>query len=402
MTVLFGHPTGNPNSHHAALAHFEAGRLEAFCVPWMPSDATLRVLESIGPLRPMAQRLSRRRFTPLSSAPTVQGRFSELRRLATRAIGRGDEGLSYEANDWLMRTMARETRRATVTAVHAYEDCSLLQFETGKRLGKACIYDMPIGYYPAWKATEAELARRYADWLPPGGLPSSHYVRPAQKRKEMELADLVLVPGTFVEKTIREFHPDKRIVRAPYGVGGDFWHSPSREPRDAPLRFIYAGQLSLRKGIPILLNAWEKAALDDAELELVGVWQLAPTKRALPRGVTLVAPLSRDALREHFRASDVFVFPSFFEGLSLTLMEAMACGLPAVATEAIASPDVVTQACGRLVGAGELDALVEALHWCVDHREELPSMGRAARVRAEGWTWENYRRCVSDAVASFI
>src|SRR5437870_5753527 len=37
MTILFGHPTGNPNSHHAALAHLEAGRLEAFCVPWMPT-----------------------------------------------------------------------------------------------------------------------------------------------------------------------------------------------------------------------------------------------------------------------------------------------------------------------------------------------------------------------------
>jgi hypothetical protein len=45
-----------------------------------------------------------------------------------------------------MATMQRECHRTSVTAVHAYEDCSLLQFREAKRLGKACIYDMPIGY----------------------------------------------------------------------------------------------------------------------------------------------------------------------------------------------------------------------------------------------------------------
>jgi FkbM family methyltransferase len=51
VTVLFGHPTGNPNSHHAALAHLEAGWLEAFCVPWMPSAPELALLSRIPGLK---------------------------------------------------------------------------------------------------------------------------------------------------------------------------------------------------------------------------------------------------------------------------------------------------------------------------------------------------------------
>ena len=141
MSFLFGHPSGSPFSYHAALAHFDSGRLEAFCVPWLPSDTTLRMLSHVGPLRSMAQRLSRRHFPDLANAPTIQGRLGEMRRLLMRASGRGDERLSYEANDWLMRTMSRECRRASVTAVHSYEDCSLWQFEEAKRLGKACVYD---------------------------------------------------------------------------------------------------------------------------------------------------------------------------------------------------------------------------------------------------------------------
>src|SRR5437773_411080 len=204
MSILFGHPGGNPNSHHAALAHCEAGRLEAFCVPWMPTPEQLRRLHSVPCLNGFITRLERRCFLPLLSAARIEDRAGEWWRMMRRALipKWADERLSYEANDWLMRTMARECRRSSVTAVHSYEDCSLYQFEEAKRLGKACIYDMPIGYYPAWQDTQAMLARQYADWLPPEGLPSSRWVRPEQKRKEMELADLVLAPSSFVRKTI--------------------------------------------------------------------------------------------------------------------------------------------------------------------------------------------------------
>ncbi len=400
MSVLFGHPSGGPFSHHAALAHFEKGRLDAFCVPWMPSRQVVGLLENAGPL---GRRFARRHFPPLASAPKIQGRWGELRRLAIRAFGRGDEGLSYEANDWLMETMGRECRRPAVTAVHSYEDCSLTQFAEAKRLGKACLYDMPIGYYPAWEQTQADLLGRHADWLPAEARLPGRFSRPEQKRREMELADLVLVPGSFVERTILSFHPGKKTARAPYGVDLEFWCPDPEKRTDKALRFICAGQLSIRKGIPGLLAAWEAAGLRDAELELVGPWQLAPEKRgSLPPGVTCLPPCSSEALRERYRAADVFLFPSFFEGFGLVLLEAMACGLPAVATDATAGPDVLDESCGRLVQAGDLDAMVESLRWFGAHRGQLPGMSRAARSRAETFTWGNYRRRMDEGVAPFI
>ncbi len=326
-----------------------------------------------------------------------------MRRLLMRALGWGDERLSYEANDWLMRTMHRECARQAVTAVHSYEDCSLWQFEEAKLLGKACLYDLPIGYYPAWEHTQQELARKYADWLPAGGLPSNRYVRPQQKRREMALADLVLVPCSFVEQTIRTFYPHKNVARAAYGVDVDFWRPPAEVIKADRLRFVYAGQLSLRKGIPLLLQAWEAADLRDAELELVGMWQLAADKRAaLPRGVNWRPPCSREVLRERFRAADVFVFPSYFEGFGLVLLEAMACGLPAIASEATAAPDIMTATCGQVLPTGNLDALVESLRWFKQHWEDLPELRRAARAQAERCTWESYRHSVTDAVAPFV
>ena len=286
MSILFGHPTGNPNAHNAALAHFESGRLEAFCVPWVPSALTIDAMQAVPGTGSTARRLARRRFGPLRNAPTCQGRLQEWLRLASRLAGADEARLVQDANDWLMRTMRREARRPAVSALHAYEDCSLLSFEEAKRLDKACIYDMPTCYYPVWDEAQANLNRRYADWLPARHASSSAQVRRDQKRKEMELADLVLAPSRFVEATIKSHFPDKPVALAPYGVDVDFWRPVPGPRRAGPLRFIFAGQISVRKGIPDLIDAWQKVALRDAELELVGSWHLADAKRrSLPAGI---------------------------------------------------------------------------------------------------------------------
>ena len=404
MKILFGHPTGNPNSHHAALAHLEADRLAAFCVPWMPTPEQLQWLSRLPGLADAVRRAERRSFAPLLGAPRIENRAGLLLRWLRQSAGLAADGrLSYEANDWLMRTMRRACHRADVTAVHAYEDCSLWQFEEAKRLGKFCIYDMPIGYYPWWRERQAQLAKQFSDWLPPGGLPTLRWVRPEQKNREMELADLVLVPSAFVERTIRKFHPQKKIAFAPYGVNAEFW-KPSSDfqlpTSNSRLRFIFAGQCAVRKGVPVLLEAWRKAGLKDAQLELVGSWQMSRDKlKSLPPNVAFTGAVARDAMRERYRAADVFVLPSFFEGLPLTLLEAMACGLPFAATEVLADTGLVAETTGRLVTAGDQDALVETLRWFAANRDRIPEMKIAARAAAERFTWENYRRCVSNAVA---
>jgi glycosyltransferase involved in cell wall biosynthesis len=287
-----------------------------------------------------------------------------------------------------------------VTAVHAYEDCSLWQFQEANRLGKACVYDMPICYYPTREKTQAELRQKYSGWLPPNWSPAIHDMPAEQKRQEMALADLTIVPSLYVEATIREFYPHKEIARAPYGVNTEFWTpGPTNKP-PGPLQFIYAGHASLRKGTPLLIEAWSKAELHDAELTLVGPWMLADSKRrSLPPGIKWFAPCSPQALRDRYRESDVFVFPSFAEGFGLVLLEAMACGLPAIASEATIGPEIITADSGFITPTGDFDRLVELLRWFERHRDQLPAMGRQAREQAARWTWSNYRSLVTRAVS---
>jgi glycosyltransferase involved in cell wall biosynthesis len=350
----------------------------------------------------MTRRLGRRAFPALADAPKIQGRLGELRRLLTRAAGRGDATLSYRANDWLMQIMARECRRSAVTAVHAYEDCSLASFVEAKRLGKACIYDMPIGYHSAWTHAKAELGRRYHDWLPAGSTPSDRYTRPDQKAQEMDLADLVLAPSAFVRDTIAEFHPGKHVALASYGVDAVAWPVARRSAK-ADITFLFAGPCSLRKGVPLLLDAWRAAALKQARLQLVGSWQLAESKkRELPPHVQWLGSVAQDELRTLYARADVFVFPTYFEGRALVIGEALASGLPVLSTPASGAADLIDADCGHLLPIGNLDALVESLRWFDGNRDRLPAMGRAARAQAERCTWDNYRRCVTRAVAQYV
>jgi starch synthase len=327
----------------------------------------------------------------------------EACRLLTQALGWDGYGPIYQANRWLMRTMARECRRPTVTAVHSYEDCSLWQFIEAKRLGKACIYDMPTCYYPTWEKIQADLSRQYSDWMPSDYSSAGYDARLEQKRKEMELADLALVASRYVESTVREFCPHKDIARMPYGVDVEFWTPAGTYKSPEPLRFVYAGNVTVRKGMALLIEAWSKAGLRDAELTLIGSWGLAASKlRSLPSGIQWLPPCSSQALRDRYRESHVFLFPSYSDGFGFVLLEAMACGLPAIASEASIGPEIITADCGFITPTGNVDQIVELLRWFDRHRDELPFMGRQARAQAARFTWSNYRSSLAAAVSKLV
>ena len=219
----------------------------------------------------------------------------------------------------------------------------------------------------------------------------------------MELADLVLVASRYVEATVREFYPHKEVARTPYGIDVEYWMPVPTQKEPGPLRFIYAGNVSVRKGVPLLIEAWSKAGLRDAELTLVGSWGLADSKlRSLPASIRWFPPCSSEALRDLYRKSDAFVFPSYSDGFGLVLLEAMACGLPAIASEASIGPEIVTPACGFISPTGDLDRLVELLRWFDRHRDKLPMMGREARIQAARCTWSNYRSLVMGAVSKLL
>jgi glycosyltransferase involved in cell wall biosynthesis len=164
------------------------------------------------------------------------------------------------------------------------------------------------------------------------------------------------------------------------------WREKERFERDAIL-FTCVGRLDSQKNPLLLVEAF--AALDDARTHLVMLGEgslreplvASIRKRGMERRVHLLG--KRDDIPECLAASDVFALSSSWEGSPLAVMEAMAAGLPVVATAVGGVPELVESGRqGILVPPGDRAALTNALRTLSNDSEKRVAMGNAARARA--------------------
>ena len=170
-----------------------------------------------------------------------------------------------------------------------------------------------------------------------------------------------------------------------------------KKEKVGPFRVVYAGTASVRKGIPLLLEVWKKLSLRDAELVLAGSWQLArPMEKHLPAGVKYVGPLAHGELMKVFQEADLLILPSNFEGYGLVILEALAQGLPVLASTATGAADLPASEAVRLFKPESPEQLAEALIGA-KAKQGKDLSGEARRI-AEGCSWAKYRTAVTEAV----
>lgn len=157
--------------------------------------------------------------------------------------------------------------------------------------------------------------------------------------------------------------------------------------------FLYTGRITELKGVRDLVDAFQ--GLDPslrakALLLLVGPIEtkdpdsVLPTRRPGSDRIHHLPPVGRYEIRDYYQAADVFVLPSYWEGISSALVEAMACGLPAVVSNVGGSPEVVVdRRSGLLHDAGDVAGLRARLAETIESPDLRRSMGREARIRIE-------------------
>ncbi len=162
-----------------------------------------------------------------------------------------------------------------------------------------------------------------------------------------------------------------RIHRVYCGIDTDYFRPPTdARPTDGPVRLLTVARLSPEKGHSFLIAALAEVrrAGIDATLTLVGDGPLRTRLEQQVRDlklenfVTFAGAVGQDRILEHYHNSDIFVLPSLAEGLPVVLMEAMACGLPVVASRISGIPELVASGeSGTLVTPGRADLLAEAM-----------------------------------------
>lgn len=167
-----------------------------------------------------------------------------------------------------------------------------------------------------------------------------------------------------------------------------------RDPAAGPGngRIVFVGRLAAAKGVPVLLDAFRtvRASHPEATLTLVGDGPERPAIEAriaalgLSEAVEITGFLSQAEVAGRLARSDVFVLPSFAEGLPVVLMEAMASGLPVVATRIAGVAELVEDGIsGLLVPPGDADSLAAGLSALLCDPGRRAAMGRHGRGRVE-------------------
>ena len=242
------------------------------------------------------------------------------------------------------------------------------------------------------------LADEYRRWNVPHTLHKPHIT--AREEEIYATANAITVPSTVAKRSFLQMgiSPEKVHV-IPYGVRLDHFTPTEKPPQDS-FEVLFAGQISLRKGIPYLLQAFARLKHPNKHLTIVG--SIQPDMRGLlpslpTDNVVFTGSLPQAQLAKKMSASHLLVLPSIEEGLALVQGQAMACGCPVLATTATGAEDLFTDGKqGFIVPDRDVDALSERMQQVADDPALQRTLSEAALLRVKdlgGWdqygeTWD--------------
>lgn len=212
-------------------------------------------------------------------------------------------------------------------------------------------------------------------------------------KKEFAIADYLLVNSPFSRQTFLDAGISAEKLRyVPRGVDVQKFSAGTHDP-SAQFIVLYAGLISLRKGVQYLLEAWEQLQLPNAQLVLVGtvVPDAQAVLRKYLRNPSIVYKGFVEDLRNEYRAASVFVLPSLEEGSAKVTFEAMAAGIPVITTPN--SGSVIRNGKeGFIVPIREAKVLQRRIRYFFDNRDEVRTFGVRGTKTARQYTWERYQQ----------
>jgi hypothetical protein len=216
-----------------------------------------------------------------------------------------------------------------------------------------------------------------------------------QELAEYEMADYIAVPSTFAANTfVSKGVPRAKVFVNQFGVDLTLFSNEGRPPstdRRNGLQILHVGRVGPRKGVHYLMEAVQR--VPGAHLTLVGAQEPGMDVHIHGRShVTPIGAVAGTDLPRWYRKADVFCLLSVEEGLALVMAQAMAMGLPIVATPNTGAEDLIEDGVhGFIVPARDPAAAAARLQQLADAPELRREMGRRAQARvADGFRWADY------------
>jgi glycosyltransferase involved in cell wall biosynthesis len=398
--VVVAH-AGKQHAYRHAVAVQRAGCLERFVTSgyYCPERLPDRLFARWG----RADRaLRRRNLDGLDCRRIVRRWRLELPELiARRVFGNGAfaEELVYRRDAKFDRWVARRWA-ATGNVYWGFQGSCMESLRAARAAGKIAVAEFATAHVTLairLLAAECEKHPEWADSISNFRFPDWYRERLEQEPHE---ADVCIAASRFTKNSLLDVGiADERIKLLPLGADlGEF--SPTPRSADGPFRIVFVGGVGQRKGIKYLLEAFQKMRAASTELVIVG--PLMGSGRALEqyRGCyTYLGRLDQSGVIDEMRRSHVLVLPSVFEGFGLVIPEAMATGMPVIASTHSIGPEIIRDGeDGFVLEPDDVDGLAAKLDWLAGHRRAACEMGRAATQQAQSLSWERHGERVAELI----
>ncbi len=262
-----------------------------------------------------------------------------------------------------------------------------------------------IGYVPGSRFIRPLLDRIGWNWILSLYNRTDYVVAPSQtavnglQANGLRVPALALSCGTDLGRFQVDPTVDRRACRLKYGL------DPDRT------LFVYVGRIDPEKRVDVLVNALGRLQRDDLQLVIAGEGISRESIRALTEQLDLgnrvrfLGRLLNEELPRLLNSADAFAMAGEVESLSLSTLEAMACGLPVLLANAGALPELVTPGVnGYSFRAGDAADAARFMAMLADHPEQRRAMGRAsverARAHSLDFTLERYEVLYRQVVAN--
>jgi glycosyltransferase involved in cell wall biosynthesis len=382
FTVIVSHPARQAVVYHRPMGaermgisvtfltgiYYKPERFPYFLARWAPGDKRKALLEL----------LELRRIDGLSpeNVATILGPWLECAyRADLLSLHRW-----WRIWDWLAaRWIQLRCRRASgdrPTLIHCFIDCGVRTLRAARSKGMTRLLEVTL---PPLLADKAQMAK----W---GVSEFDFPTDVVSLKKELAEADFVLVQSEFGATTIQALgFPANRIIRVHLGLDTDKFRPRVGNRMPGPLRVIFVGQPSRRKGVHHLIQAWRELHLNDVELLLAGNTKSTPPElltaiHETPNCKSLGHLRGKDLL-SLYQQADILVHPSFAEGGCAAIYEGLGCGVPCIVSNHSTSA-VRSGIEGIVFPVGNLAALKCAIFALCADATRRQRMAEAARQRA--------------------
>lgn len=213
--------------------------------------------------------------------------------------------------------------------------------------------------------------------------------------EELKLSQYFLAGSKFVKQSLEYSGVDStNIFVVNYGVNLTQFVPHKNKKLTGPLKLLFTGNCSYRKGLHHLLAVVSKYDSMDVELYLAGGYDSLSflyTKYSDFPNIRFLGFVTHDHLQEVYAKTHIFVLPSLAEGFAMVSLEALGAGLPVICTTNSGCNDIIVNGKnGFVIEPSDEAVLKNRIDWFIDNKSKIPEMSNFARESVSQHSWGDY------------